>query len=532
MENNEKLNATFVSAIFEYLSSICMGDETVKRYFDRQNDLLLFVPSGIRKLKLNKNSFVKVLYLNEPSEIIQYLEKYKENKSVVFLVNIQKERFYNNKRLMEDIKGFNILYAPKLIIDKKGYRSKEHAFTIDKIYKRKCINVERLDEYLFYLVRLKILSQMFRGNEFVPDKIYASPTQNSVFPFVYTGQDETLFLFEDKKQLSIEYYKQLFKSANKKVKYLKLNIKNINNELKINISDVDEQINLSKKYQSIYLNKVEIKELFSNIDAFNEIYGAYYPDEFLDLFKYRKFEKTRYNYDNETYDFSPKPVFAYPESEKIEIGIRSALENDVIWFSNKKAVNDPFDLAGRIPSKYSIHMNEYYKIIEATDCNDIDTKFLTFCSTSSEDNILMWSHYGDCHKGTCIRYPMLEVIKTIQEDSNISICFYGKIKYKKDRTNFYFPFTTFRFLSLELAILRFNVTCMFEKYIDWKYEKEYRFLIIPAFSDKYADGYGARLKGSSIYLGNAFPSGYERYISRFFSTSKRFRLSKQEYKLD
>ena len=177
-------------------------------------------------------------------------------------------------------------------------------------------------------------------------------------------------------------------------------------------------------------------------------------------------------------------------------------------------------------------MGDYYKLIEADSYKTLNTGFLTFCSTSTPDNILMWSHYGDSHKGTCIKYPMVDILKTIQNDHNIGICFYGKIKYKNDRPIFSLPFTTYRFLDIELAILRFNLICMFQKYKDWVYENEYRFIILLNDINKNVQGYGTSLKGSELILGNKFPIGkYQNYLSRFFRTYQQLNLSNAEYKL-
>ncbi len=531
MMDNQELKQTFGSAVYEYLVTICENNEKIIMESDIQHGFFLYAPNGIQKLGLNREIRIKPLYLYEPSEIVPYLNEFKHNVNVVLLVNIQKSRFCLDKQTRKINKNKKIIYAPDLEIDKKGYRSKEHALAINKIYKKKCLNIERLDEYLFFLIRLKILYKIQKEKELIPDKIFAKPGQNSVFPFIYFDTEETLFFYEDRRHIDNIFYKRLLKDESR-IRYLKLKIGQIERELSVSISYANDRGEQVDRYlQRLFVEQVTDEDVYANIEVFNEIYGAYYLDEFMDLFKYRKFEKTRYKHDNETYSFSPTPNFSYPESKDIEIGVRSALENNVIWFSNRDSLNDPFDLLGRLPFRYSVSMSEYYKVIEATDYKTTNTKFLTFCSTATEDNILMWSHYGDCHKGTCMRYPMLEIIRAIQKDDDISICFYGKIKYKKNRTTFGFPFSTFRFLDLDLAVLRFNIICMFEKYKDWKYENEYRFLIIPKDYPVHTEGFGTKLKGSSIYLGNCFPDKYLRYISNFYRTSKQFKLSDKEYKL-
>ena len=514
---------TYFAAIFEYLISRCAENEKLVVSREINEEVFLYTETGIRNLKIGKDVYLKPLYLDEPLEIGNHINYYlSRNDKVVYVVNLERHRFTgpNVKKL---VRGIDILFAPDFVVNKKEYRIKKEIIALDKIYKSKCIHIDRFDEFLFYLIRLKIVSNLVDVNSLDPSKIFAKPGQNSVLPFKFQINNRTSVVYEERRQL----YNSFYRVENGKAEYIKITIKNRGDSLIVRAT-TDNRSNIITS--DFVLDTIKADELSKHIEVFNSIYGAFFPDEFIDLYKYRKFEKTRYSYDKETYSIPASVVFNYPESSKIEIGIRSALEDNVIWFSNYDSLNDPFDLSGRIPTRYSVEMNDFYKQIVATNYKTIGTNFLTFCSTSREDNILMWSHYGDSHKGTCIRYPMLDIIKTIENDKGIGICFYGKVKYKRNRPVFSIPFTTFRFVDIQLAILRFNIICMFEKYKDWGYENEFRFLIIP--SSPASSGYASTLKGSEIILGNNFPvTTYASYISNFFVKHYQLKLSDSEYKL-
>ncbi len=82
------------------------------------------------------------------------------------------------------------------------------------------------------------------------------------------------------------------------------------------------------------------------------------------------------------------------------------------------------------------------------------------CFTTTKDNMLMWSHYADHHKGICIGFRT-----NLMQDSDLVM--YAKVQYAKQ-----FP---------KLTQLRRSRT-LFVKSTDWSYEKEYRMLNIDAHS--------------------------------------------------
>lgn len=67
----------------------------------------------------------------------------------------------------------------------------------------------------------------------------------------------------------------------------------------------------------------------------------------------------------------------------------SSLVNHYSWYSNPFAFNDPFD--------YTLLANKF-----------IQERFLNtqnvFCLSEENDNLLLWSHYADSHRGYCVEY--------------------------------------------------------------------------------------------------------------------------------
>ena len=113
------------------------------------------------------------------------------------------------------------------------------------------------------------------------------------------------------------------------------------------------------------------------------------------------------------------------------------LKNGSIYFSSYKDFNDPFESACK--RKYDFTPKEYFEtfqrwgvdsfsaaieaekirlgyvnakdlLSQATDL--ILNDFAYFCMTKDPDNILMWSHYADSHKGVCLKFDLLQDLDT------------------------------------------------------------------------------------------------------------------------
>lgn len=125
-------------------------------------------------------------------------------------------------------------------------------------------------------------------------------------------------------------------------------------------------------------------------------------------------------------------------------------------FSHPENFNDPFDC-------------DFYSL--DNECSK--DMFRVLCLTPIYDNILMWSHYSEDHKGYCFGYSFFDLINSILSLEYDGLCVIGFVSYKDDPPNFeqvgkYFSYTD----------LKSYIDATFTKFVDWKYEQEFRFVII------------------------------------------------------
>lgn len=82
------------------------------------------------------------------------------------------------------------------------------------------------------------------------------------------------------------------------------------------------------------------------------------------------------------------------------------LINKEAWFSPAHRFSDPFEFRFALEEK---HLDGVPINIESVDNARKDSiKLGIFCLTETNDNILMWSHYADGHRGFCIEFERSE----------------------------------------------------------------------------------------------------------------------------
>ena len=164
-----------------------------------------------------------------------------------------------------------------------------------------------------------------------------------------------------------------------------------------------------------------------------------------------------------------------------------------LWMSSPRDFNDPFDCNLPIRDDFSVEDFEAIMrlgserhcdnppdrsvFISATEddkrqfiqnCNEqfrlMITSFGVCCFSEIWDSILMWSHYADHHQGICLGYDETDFMK---KHSGIL----NKVRYST-----HYPDVT-------LGEITRDPNKMLEKYlltkhVDWRYEKEWRLIII------------------------------------------------------
>lgn len=199
----------------------------------------------------------------------------------------------------------------------------------------------------------------------------------------------------------------------------------------------------------------------------------------------------------EKHIYSKGPFYKY---QTINDNLIDSLKNSYLWFSDPTTFNDPFDCYADVVFRKDTDFINYIKKkgqeIERTNFKikaqkkaalervknaknifsisknkekwegmmkeflrkDIKSYGIC-CFSSTNDNILMWSHYSDSHKGVVIEYDR-------NQDPKF---FLGPVKVDYSEV---YPLIYYTSHSpIDLAYL-----AIFKKYTDWKYENEVRLL--------------------------------------------------------
>lgn len=204
----------------------------------------------------------------------------------------------------------------------------------------------------------------------------------------------------------------------------------------------------------------------------------------------------------------PKILYKYRSYQEnvIERFQRDTFINGVLYFANYNQLNDPFDLKLRkkiegLPEEDKI-MNILFHLAKADgsksfallwqEANDIHEKNLEedpdiykkrsieaikishakikrgiFCLSERNDDILMWSHYGNSNQGFCIGYNTQKLTNYIQK--NFDLLGILKVKYFSE-----YPEYRNSFAQKGMEEILSNLT---SKSIIWSYEKEWRLII-------------------------------------------------------
>jgi hypothetical protein len=85
------------------------------------------------------------------------------------------------------------------------------------------------------------------------------------------------------------------------------------------------------------------------------------------------------------------------------------------------------------------------------------------CLTTSPDNLLMWAHYADAHRGFLIEFDSESPFFHQQRSENDEFGYLREVRYQQDRPNM---------LMSEMEAFHVFLT----KGLDWKYEAEWRML--------------------------------------------------------
>lgn len=200
------------------------------------------------------------------------------------------------------------------------------------------------------------------------------------------------------------------------------------------------------------------------------------------LYKYRSFDNNGHTLDllrNNEFYLSYSTEFNDPFDCFVEyeiIGTKEECDNYIEWLKisdNKKR---------EIYLQLKECNYDYSKVFKNNDYKDNEA-LLMCCFSTIPDNILLWSHYANKHKGICIGFKtsfndISMGLKIIKEEINFKIYdFLPVVKMKYDK-NMPKPHHLFNHDSKE--IIPFFTT----KAYQWRYEKEMRIILNKSIINK------------------------------------------------
>lgn len=177
---------------------------------------------------------------------------------------------------------------------------------------------------------------------------------------------------------------------------------------------------------------------------------------------------------------------------------KTVLEKFVENVKNEDWTPENFDFLAKYPEVFirilcEESINQLEDVLEA-----IRKETFVSCFTTEFQNMLMWSHYADSHKGFALGYDMTDLYNMQSIENLYPVCYSDK---KID--------VTIETSSVQLDIMSedrnysidklLGIKCSLFKSVDWSYENEWRMVIRDL--DRKENWGSIPLKASEIYYG-------------------------------
>jgi len=209
-----------------------------------------------------------------------------------------------------------------------------------------------------------------------------------------------------------------------------------------------------------------------------------------------------------------------------------------LYFSNYEKFNDPFEFSSILEDLCTTDKKLiFYKQIGVPDLllndailngdsiikdaiNEVNKEMGVLCGTNNENNLLMWAHYADSHKGTFLLFD-------ISKDPDVF--FYPqKVIYDNDVIHL-------DYIKEQLGNRENLIKLLFHKSKDWEYEKEIRIVDMKYNGPKKVKKdalakiiFGCRTSDSDIIDIEKACKNHKFNNVRFYKAEK----DKQKYQLD
>jgi len=215
-------------------------------------------------------------------------------------------------------------------------------------------------------------------------------------------------------------------------------------------------------------------------------------------------------------------IFKYQPINRNSI---AGLSQAKLWVSEPTSFNDPFEFRLKRSStqkgldkihRTDIHLNEEFLEGFISAFEKKISKMGVVCFSKSCDNILMWSHYSDGHKGMCLEFE-LDSKQTLSDKAIYQVNY--SLEYPE--------------INLENNIWSIDgaAKILYTKSKEWEYEQELR--LIRESGNELID---YPIKLSSIIFGLKTPENEIDMIKKILKGQdihyKKVRLADNNYKLE
>lgn len=147
------------------------------------------------------------------------------------------------------------------------------------------------------------------------------------------------------------------------------------------------------------------------------------------------------------------------------------LEKNKLYFAKPSEFNDPYDSHFKLSQNTlnALEFNESYS--HSNYIESVKQMVSILCLSVSKDNLLLWAHYSDEHKGICLEFE-------IDQSQGNDPFFDAEAKrdfvnYEADMYEIDITINPSEDDKIHLTNEMFNAFCT--KHTDWEYEEEYRY---------------------------------------------------------
>lgn len=189
------------------------------------------------------------------------------------------------------------------------------------------------------------------------------------------------------------------------------------------------------------------------------------------FYKYYTFNDNFWNSLKESYFWMTDPTdLNDPFEAYVEYYTNASNEEKIEWAINRKLIKPGIN---NLSEEQCLKIAESVLTYQQTKRNEYELKerksFGICALTTKPQNLLMWSHYGNSHRGICLGFESIEeggeYFLPLENDLKIPLY---RVKYKKFSSRYDF---------LKEDIIEYK-NCIFEKHPNWSYENEYRLVMV------------------------------------------------------